>query len=43
MTGITLGANAWKDIEPTTEALVDNWLVAEGDTEVGRAMGRERV
>lgn len=32
MTGITLGADAWKDIDPATEALVDKWLVAEGDT-----------
>lgn len=31
MTGITLGADAWKDIDLTTEALVDKWLVAEGD------------
>lgn len=32
MTEITLGADAWKDIEPGVEALVDKWLVAEGDT-----------
>lgn len=32
MTGITLGADAWNDIDPATEALVDKWLVAEGDT-----------
>lgn len=32
MTEITLSADAWKDIDPGTEALVDKWLVAEGDT-----------
>jgi pyruvate/2-oxoglutarate dehydrogenase complex dihydrolipoamide acyltransferase (E2) component len=32
MTGITLSADAWKDVDPTTEALVDKWLVAEGDS-----------
>lgn len=32
MTEITLRADAWKDIDPATEALVDRWLVAEGDT-----------
>lgn len=32
MTAITLSADAWKDIDLTTEALVDKWLVAEGDT-----------
>lgn len=31
MTEITLGADAWKDIDPGTEALLDKWLVAEGD------------
>lgn len=31
MTDVTLGAQAWQDIEPATEALVDKWLVAEGD------------
>jgi len=29
---ITLAADVWKDIEPGTEALVDKWLVGEGDT-----------
>lgn len=32
MTTITLSAEAWKDIDPSTEALLDKWLVAEGDT-----------
>lgn len=32
MTEITLGAEAWKDIDPATEALLDKWLVAQGDT-----------
>ena len=32
MTEITLGTEAWKDIDPATEALVDKWLVAQGDT-----------
>lgn len=32
MTDVTLGADAWKDIDPAIEALVDKWLVAEGDT-----------
>jgi pyruvate/2-oxoglutarate dehydrogenase complex dihydrolipoamide acyltransferase (E2) component len=32
MTEITLSANAWRDIDPGVEALVDKWLVAEGDT-----------
>jgi pyruvate/2-oxoglutarate dehydrogenase complex dihydrolipoamide acyltransferase (E2) component len=32
MTGISLGTEAWKDIDPATEALVDKWLVAQGDT-----------
>lgn len=32
MTEITLSADAWKDIDPRVEALVDKWLVAEGDT-----------
>jgi pyruvate/2-oxoglutarate dehydrogenase complex dihydrolipoamide acyltransferase (E2) component len=28
---ITLAADAWNDIDPGTEALVDKWLVGEGD------------
>ena len=32
MIEITLNADAWKDVEPGVEALVDKWLVGEGDT-----------
>lgn len=32
MTEITLSTDAWRDIDPGTEALLDKWLVAEGDT-----------
>jgi pyruvate/2-oxoglutarate dehydrogenase complex dihydrolipoamide acyltransferase (E2) component len=32
MTDVTLGSQAWKDIDPATEALLDKWLVAPGDT-----------
>ena len=32
MIEITLAVDAWKDIDPGTEALVDKWLVGEGDT-----------
>ena len=32
MIEITLSADAWKDIDFATEALLDKWLVAEGDT-----------
>jgi len=28
---ITLPEAAWQDVEPDTEALVDQWLVREGD------------
>lgn len=31
MTELTLDVQAWQDIDPATEALVDKWLVAEGD------------
>ncbi len=31
MIGITLNPEAWKDIDAGTEALLDKWLVAEGD------------
>lgn len=31
MSEVTLDAQAWTDIDPATEALVDKWLVAEGD------------
>lgn len=41
MTGITLSADAWKDIDPATEALVDKWLAAEGDTvRAGQALAK---
>jgi pyruvate/2-oxoglutarate dehydrogenase complex dihydrolipoamide acyltransferase (E2) component len=29
---ISLNAEAWTDVEPGVEALVDKWLVAEGAT-----------
>lgn len=32
MIEITLPAGAWTDIDPGTQALVDKWLVGEGDT-----------
>ncbi len=32
MIEITLTTEAWTDIDPGTEALVDKWLVVEGDT-----------
>ena len=32
MIEIKLNADAWKDIDPVTEALVDKWLVDEGET-----------
>lgn len=31
MSEITLRADAWKDIDLGVEALVDKWLVAQGD------------
>lgn len=31
-TEIVLGAEAWKDVDEGVEALVDKWLVAQGDT-----------
>lgn len=31
MIEITLSAGAWKDVEPGVEALVDKWMVGEGD------------
>ncbi|MBU0589062.1 MAG: lipoyl domain-containing protein [Gammaproteobacteria bacterium] len=30
MSAVSLNVDAWKDIDPATEALVDKWLVAEG-------------
>ncbi len=31
MTDIVLDEELWKDVEPGTEALMDRWLVKEGD------------
>lgn len=31
MIEVVLAAEAWKDVEPGTEALVDAWLVQEGE------------
>ncbi len=31
MTEVVLDPTAWKDVEPGTEALVERWLVQEGD------------
>jgi biotin carboxyl carrier protein len=31
MIEVGLTAEAWKDVQPGTEALVDKWLVHEGD------------
>jgi biotin carboxyl carrier protein len=31
MIEVALPAEAWKDVEPGTEALVDKWLAHEGD------------
>ena len=32
MTDVTLPASAWEGVDPGVEALVDQWLVATGDT-----------
>lgn len=32
MIEIVLAAEAWKDVDPGTEALVDAWLVQEGES-----------
>jgi pyruvate/2-oxoglutarate dehydrogenase complex dihydrolipoamide acyltransferase (E2) component len=32
VTDVVLDGAAWKDVEPGTQALLDKWLVAEGDT-----------
>lgn len=32
MIAVGLDDGAWKDVEPGTEALLDRWLVAEGET-----------
>lgn len=37
MIPIALGDAAWTDVEEGTEALVDRWLVAEGDAVRGGA------
>ena len=31
MTDVVLPGAAWKDVEPGTEALVDKWLVQQGE------------
>jgi pyruvate/2-oxoglutarate dehydrogenase complex dihydrolipoamide acyltransferase (E2) component len=31
MSDVTLSDEAWADVEPGTEALVDSWLVREGE------------
>jgi pyruvate/2-oxoglutarate dehydrogenase complex dihydrolipoamide acyltransferase (E2) component len=31
MIDVVLDAAAWKDVEPGTQALLDKWLVGEGD------------
>jgi len=32
MTDVVLKAEAWEDVEEGTEALLDEWLVGEGDS-----------
>lgn len=32
MSDIILSMEAWQDVEPGTEALVEDWLVKEGDS-----------
>jgi pyruvate/2-oxoglutarate dehydrogenase complex dihydrolipoamide acyltransferase (E2) component len=32
MIEVTLPDDVWKDVDPGTEALVERWLVSEGDT-----------
>lgn len=32
MTEVTLNADAWQGVDPTTEALLDKWLVAPGES-----------
>ncbi|MFZ2650059.1 MAG: lipoyl domain-containing protein [Burkholderiaceae bacterium] len=31
MIEVTLGADAWKDVEPGVQALMDKWLVGAGE------------
>lgn len=39
MTPVTLTDEAWEDVDPGVEALVDRWLVQEGDAvEVGQPL-----
>ncbi|BFM15328.1 hypothetical protein R50073_15110 [Maricurvus nonylphenolicus] len=41
MAEITLNGEAWEGVEAGTEALLDEWLVAEGDTvEAGQVIAR---
>ncbi len=41
MTDIVLSGEAWQGVEAGTEALLDEWLVAEGDQiEVGQVVAR---
>ncbi|HJV84072.1 MAG TPA: lipoyl domain-containing protein [Noviherbaspirillum sp.] len=40
MIEVTLMDSAWADVEEGTEALVDEWMVAEGDrVEAGQTLG----
>ena len=41
MTAIVLDQQAWDDVEEGTEALLDEWLVAEGDkVQAGQVLAR---
>jgi pyruvate/2-oxoglutarate dehydrogenase complex dihydrolipoamide acyltransferase (E2) component len=41
MTAIVLPQAAWEDVEEGTEALLDEWLVAEGEkVEAGQVLAR---
>lgn len=41
MADITLNDDAWEGVEAGTEALLDEWLVSEGDeVEVGQVIAR---
>lgn len=31
MTNVSLAAQAWEDVEPDVQALLDKWLVAKGE------------
>jgi len=40
MRDVVLPAEAWRDVEPGTEALLDKWLVREGDfVKAGQVIG----